>query len=51
MIMLMTMRIPFFFNRVVEMNTKKGTIEIRNPKVSKSDPLKKFTFDTVYDWK
>lgn len=37
--------------RVVDMNTKRGTIEIRNPKVPRSDPKKTFTFDTVYDWK
>lgn len=38
------------YERVVEMNTKRGTIEIRNPKLPPSDPKKTFTFDTVYDW-
>ncbi|XP_045175367.2 kinesin-II 95 kDa subunit-like [Mercenaria mercenaria] len=38
------------FERVVEMNTKRGVIEIRNPKLPPSDPKKTFTFDTVYDW-
>lgn len=33
------------------MNTKRGTIEIKNPKLPPSDPKKTFTFDTVYDWK
>ncbi|KAL4225445.1 Kinesin-like protein kif3c [Mactra antiquata] len=38
------------YERVVDMNTKRGTIEIRNPKLPPSDPKKTFTFDTVYDW-
>ncbi|KAH3886424.1 hypothetical protein DPMN_010431, partial [Dreissena polymorpha] len=38
------------FERVVEMNTKRGVIELRNPKLSQAEPKKSFTFDTVYDW-
>ena len=33
------------------MNTKRGTIELKNPKASAADVKKNFTFDTVYDWK
>ncbi|CAG5116214.1 unnamed protein product, partial [Candidula unifasciata] len=36
--------------RVVEMNVKRGLIEVRNPKGGDSEPSKKFTFDSVYDW-
>lgn len=36
--------------RVVEMNTKRGTVELKNPKAGQSDVKKNFTFDTVYDW-
>ena len=36
--------------RVVEMNSKRGTIEVKNPKGAKGEPPKQFTFDAVYDW-
>lgn len=36
--------------RSVEMNTKRGTVELRNPKGTAQDIKKNFTFDTVYDW-
>ncbi|WAR03486.1 KRP95-like protein [Mya arenaria] len=32
------------------MNTKKGIIELKNPKLSAAEPKKTFTFDSVYDW-
>ncbi|EDO40836.1 predicted protein [Nematostella vectensis] len=35
--------------RVVEMNVKKGQIEIRNP-LKKDEVPKMFTYDAVYDW-
>ena len=41
----------FFFSRCVEMTVKRGTIEIKNPKLSDSEAPKKFTFDSIYDWK
>ena len=37
--------------RAVEMNTDRGTIEIRNPKGVAGEQPKQFTFDAVYDWK
>ena len=37
--------------RSVEMNTKRGTVELSNPKAGAQDIKKNFTFDTVYDWK
>ncbi|XP_059177349.1 kinesin-like protein KIF3B [Physella acuta] len=36
--------------RVVEMDVKKGVIEVKQPKANSSEPPKKFTFDSVYDW-
>ncbi|XP_064634022.1 kinesin-II 95 kDa subunit-like [Lineus longissimus] len=36
--------------RVVEMDTKRGVITIKNPKGSSTDAPKTFTFDSVYDW-
>ena len=33
------------------MNTKRGTVELRNLKPGAIDAKKNFTFDTVYDWK
>lgn len=36
--------------RVVEMNVKKGTIEIKNL-LKKAEVPKMFTYDAVYDWK
>lgn len=39
--------------RIVEMDTKKGVVEVKNPKGSSSsahEPPKTFTFDQVYDW-
>lgn len=39
------------FNRIVDMDVKKGVIEVRNPKGPGSEPPKTFTFDSVYDWK
>ncbi|RDD42004.1 Kinesin-II 95 kDa subunit [Trichoplax sp. H2] len=36
--------------RIVEMHTKRGVIEIRNPKSAPTDAPKTFTFDKVYDW-
>ncbi|XP_072182236.1 kinesin-II 95 kDa subunit-like [Diadema setosum] len=38
------------FERVVEMDTKRGVVEVRNPKGTPGEPKKSFTFDTVYDW-
>lgn len=35
--------------RVVEMNVKRGVVEVTNPKAPSEQP-KKFTFDSVYDW-
>ncbi|KAK3750592.1 hypothetical protein RRG08_007101 [Elysia crispata] len=35
--------------RVVEMNVKRGVVEVNNPKAPQEQP-KKFTFDSVYDW-
>ena len=32
------------------MNSKRGTIEVKNPKGAKGEPPKQFTFDAVYDW-
>lgn len=37
------------YERVVDMDTKRGVIEMRNPK-QPSDQKRTFTFDTVYDW-
>ncbi|EDV28819.1 uncharacterized protein TRIADDRAFT_52074 [Trichoplax adhaerens] len=36
--------------RIVEMHTRRGVIEIRNPKSAPTDAPKTFTFDKVYDW-
>uniref|UniRef100_A0A0B7ATH0 Kinesin-like protein n=1 Tax=Arion vulgaris TaxID=1028688 RepID=A0A0B7ATH0_9EUPU len=36
--------------RVVDMNVKRGVVEVKNPKSGDSESLKKFTFDSVYDW-
>ncbi|XP_005108306.1 kinesin-like protein KIF3B [Aplysia californica] len=36
--------------RVVEMDVKRGVIEVKNPKGAESEPRKKFTFDSVYNW-
>lgn len=36
--------------RVVEMDSKRGLVEIRNPNASSREPPKSFTFDCVYDW-
>ncbi|GFN98764.1 kinesin-like protein [Plakobranchus ocellatus] len=35
--------------RVVEMDVKRGVVEVNNPKAPSEQP-KKFTFDSVYDW-
>ncbi|KAF6024009.1 KIF3C [Bugula neritina] len=35
--------------RVVDMDTKRGVVSIRNPKDPSAAP-KEFTFDSVYDW-
>ena len=35
---------------VVDMNTAKGTVEVKNPKGAKTDPPRVFTFDSVYNW-
>ncbi|KAL3841790.1 hypothetical protein ACJMK2_019899 [Sinanodonta woodiana] len=37
------------YDRVIEMNVKKGTIELKNPK-SNGEAPRTFTFDSVYDW-
>ena len=37
--------------RIVEMYSKRGVIEIRNPKGGPTDSPRTFTFDKVYDWK
>ena len=36
--------------RIIEMNVKKGTIEITNPSKKEEVP-RMFTYDSVYDWK
>ncbi|CAL1529612.1 unnamed protein product [Lymnaea stagnalis] len=36
--------------RVVDMDVKRGVIEVRNTKAGSSEPPKKFTFDSVFDW-
>lgn len=36
--------------RIVEMDTKSGSIQVRNPKADASEPPKVFTFDAVFDW-
>lgn len=36
--------------RIVEMDTKTGTVILKNPKSDASEPPKTFTFDSVYDW-
>ncbi|XP_074659875.1 kinesin-II 95 kDa subunit-like [Tubulanus polymorphus] len=36
--------------RVVEMDVKRGSIDIKNPKNGNTEPGKQFTFDCVYDW-
>ena len=33
------------------MNSKRGVIEIKNPKGTPGEAPKTFTFDAVYDWK
>lgn len=35
--------------RIIEMNVKKGTIEINNP-AKKEEVPRMFTYDSVYDW-
>ncbi|KAK3101800.1 hypothetical protein FSP39_006442, partial [Pinctada imbricata] len=36
--------------RIVDMDSKRGLIEVHNPKNRSSEPPKSFTFDAVYDW-
>ncbi|KAJ8299623.1 hypothetical protein KUTeg_023683 [Tegillarca granosa] len=36
--------------RIVDMDVKRGAIEIRNPKGLATEPKKMFTFDSIYDW-
>ncbi|XRA99031.1 kinesin-like protein [Pycnococcus provasolii] len=36
--------------RVVDMDTKAGTVVLKNPKADAAEPPKQFTFDLVYDW-
>lgn len=36
-------------HRIIEMNVKKGTIEINNPAKKEATP-RMFTYDSVYDW-
>lgn len=36
--------------RVVDMDGKRGVVEIRNPNASPNEPPKSFTFDSIYDW-
>eukprot|EP00057_Strongylocentrotus_purpuratus_P004645 XP_003729166.1 PREDICTED: kinesin-II 95 kDa subunit [Strongylocentrotus purpuratus] len=36
--------------RIVEMDNKRGLVEVTNPKGPPGEPNKSFTFDTVYDW-
>ena len=40
----------FYVLRIIEMNVKKGTIEITNP-AKKEEVPRMFTYDSVYDWK
>lgn len=35
---------------IVDIDTKTGSIVLRNPKTDASEPPKTFTFDAVYDW-
>ena len=35
--------------RIVNMDLKRGAIELTNPK-NTADPRKEFTFDAIYDW-
>ena len=37
--------------RCVEMDTKRGVIDIRNPKAQQNEVPKQFSFDAIYDWK
>ncbi|XP_071851359.1 kinesin-II 95 kDa subunit-like [Apostichopus japonicus] len=36
--------------RVVDMDGKRGLVEIRNPNAAPNEPPKTFTFDSIYDW-
>lgn len=36
--------------RIVDMNTEKGEVSVRNPEADPREPPKPFTFDQVYDW-
>lgn len=36
--------------RIVDMDTKRGVVGVKNPKEPNAPP-KEFTFDAVYDWK
>ena len=43
--------IEFGHDQCVNMDSKRGVVEIRNPKMLEAtDPGKTFTFDAVYDW-
>ena len=33
------------------MDTKRGVIDIRNPKAQQNEVPKQFSFDAIYDWK
>ena len=37
------------YNSCIEMFPDRGLIEIKNPKLGPTDPIKTFTFDAVYD--
>jgi len=38
-------------NRVVDMDPKRGLVEVKPPQQSGGEDKKSFTFDAVYDWK
>lgn len=42
--------IIIFICRVIEMNVKKGTVELKNL-LKPNEVPKVFTYDAVYDWK
>lgn len=42
--------IVIFICRVIEMNVKKGTVELKNL-LKPNEVPKVFTYDAVYDWK
>lgn len=37
------------YDQVVDMDTSRGVVDIKNPKAETTEPPKSFTFDSVYD--